>query len=118
MCNAPDRHTDPFGTCVHLEHIVMRVGSAAVSVAANALILLDEVCRFGGVYPNRGRTADHVIQSFRHYEGPDQHIRRAWSDNAAELTSGLLRLRARALHPHPEPAAEQRHHRGIHPHRS
>ena len=93
-CKAADMKEMPFGGCVHCDHIVVRSGTNAARAAKVALLFYDEATQYGQAFPSQSRETDVVVSCFHHFEGPDQRIRRLWSDNAGELVSAGARIRA------------------------
>ena len=79
---------------MHCDHIVVRSGTNAARAAKVALLFYDEATQYGQAFPSQSRETDVVVSCFHHFEGPDQRIRRLWSDNAGELVSAGARIRA------------------------
>lgn len=58
-----DSRERPFGACIHMDHVVMRGGSAAAKTARFAFVITDEKTNFKSTVPARDRCADTVADS-------------------------------------------------------
>ena len=92
--DSEDSKKYPFGACLHMEHIAMKHGSPAASVAKVALIMTDEKSKFLGNAPARSRKSEIIVDAVHKYEGPDSQIRRWWTDNAPEFKEASRIIRS------------------------
>lgn len=83
----------PFGACVHMDHIVMREGSAATRTAKVALNITDDKTDLKAAMPARGKSASAIIESVHIFEGPELGVRRWWTAGALEFALAASRIR-------------------------
>lgn len=88
-----DRRSNPFGACVHMDHVVMQDGSLAAKIAKFGLVVTDEKTDFRAVFASKTKCASSIVQRLHVFEGPLQTVRRWWTDSAPEFASAARRLR-------------------------
>ena len=83
-----------FGTCVHMDHIVMEKGSEAAKVARCALVMTDEKTDFKCIFPGNSKNADSIVNCVHQVEGGNPCIRRWWTDSAPEFAKAASTIRS------------------------
>ena len=91
--HSADSEEKPFGACVHLDHVVMQVGSSAARSAKVCLNTLDERTKFAEVFPSNSRDADTVLAAHHEFDNPVPEVRRWWSDNAPDFAAASRKIR-------------------------
>ena len=78
---------------MHLDHVVMQVGSSAARSAKVCLNMLDERTKFAAVFPSNSRDADTVLAAHHEFDNLVPEVRRWWSDNAPEFAAASRNIR-------------------------
>jgi hypothetical protein len=65
-----------FGAMLHMDHITMKQGSAAVLTAKLALTMTDEKTEFLGGGVTRTKTVESIVDSVHQFDGSGLNVRR------------------------------------------
>merc|ERR1712217_391229 len=77
-----------------MDFIIMDQKSPASRSAREALLATDEKTKFLGAFPGNDRSAEAIVDNVHQYEGPEQKIKRWWTDSAPEFKKASRIIRS------------------------